>query len=155
MKQLLRKFRIVDIDVFIYRMTDFKVFSLTKISYDIQSEQYAHKTRFFIKDLDQLVHESYVYKRVYLLKSIGKIGPVIGDCFTSKAYRGQSIYPFVINSIAEKLLREDYQEVFVVVNQSNASSIKGIEKAGFCKFASIKATRWLWFYFKRQVIYYD
>lgn len=155
MKQFLRKFRIVDIDVFIYRMSDFKVFTLPGVSYDIKSEQYANKTRFYIKNLDKLIHESFVYKRVYLLKSIGKIGPVIGDCFTSKAYRGQSIYPFVINSIARNLLSKNNQEVFVVVNQSNASSIKGIEKAGFCKYASIRATRWLWFYFKRQVIYYD
>ncbi len=155
MKRLLKKLRVVRIDVYIYRMSDYTAFHLPGFTYTIQREAYGSKTRFFIKDLDVLVHESYLFERIYLLKSIRRTGPVIGDCFTNKHYRGQSIYPFVINYIAEKMLVDGCKEVFMVVNQSNISSIKGIEKAAFQKIASIKATRWLWFYLKRQVIYYD
>lgn len=155
MKRLLRKFRLIGIDVFIYHMTHYKEIDMPKFIYDIQYEKKVNKSRFFVMDKNILVHESYLFKKVFLLKSINESGPVIGDCYTNKAFRGQSIYPIVINSIAKKLLTNDYKKVFVIVNQSNMSSIKGIEKAGFSKLASIKATRWLWFYFKRRIIYFE
>ena len=153
MKQLWRKLRIINIDVFIYHMADYKVFCRPEFEYTIEQDKRHNKSRFYIKDFDTLIHESYVFKKVFLLKSIHKIGPVIGDCFTNKHYRGQAIYPVVINYMAKHLLENNSKEVFVVVNKSNKSSIKGIEKAGFDKLASIRAKRWLWFYLKRQVIY--
>ncbi|WP_191859169.1 hypothetical protein [Hanstruepera ponticola] len=155
MNRFFRKFRLVSIDVFIYHMVKYNEFQLPKFKYTIQRENIHNKTRFFIKDLNTLVHESYVFKKVFLLKSIHKNGPVIGDCFTNKQYRGQAIYPVVINYIAKHLLENNSKEVFVVVNKSNKSSIKGIEKAGFDKLASIKAKRWLWFYSKREINYFN
>ena len=54
------------------------------------------KTCYFIEDSDRVVHKSYLFSKVYLLKSINESGPVIGDCVTVKSHRGQSIYPYVI-----------------------------------------------------------
>lgn len=121
--------------------------------YEIQSEELNSKTRFYIKDLGVLVHESFLFHKVYLMRVLGKRGPVIGDCFTNKKYRGQSIYPYTINQIAQAVLKTKNKEVFIVVNSDNFNSIKGIEKAGFRKFATIEAKRWLWFYLKSQIEY--
>lgn len=154
MRKLFKKFRVVNIDVFIYRMSDYVFFNTPEFKYVILTEKLNNKTRFYIQDSDVLVHESYLYSKVFLLRTIGKNGPVIGDCVTVKKYRGQSIYPYVINQIAKQVLETNKKDVFVVVNRNNSNSIKGIEKAGFGKFASIKAKRWLWFYMKRHVDYF-
>lgn len=155
MKKIKRKFRIIDIDVFIYRMTKYVEFNLPDFKYSIEKTEKAEKIRYHINDYDRLVHESYLYSKVFLLKSIKKRGPVIGDCVTKNDYRGQSIYPYVINKIAKETLENENEEVYVIVNKDNINSIKGIEKARFEKFASIKAKRWLWFYLRRQVKYYE
>lgn len=155
MKKILRKCRVVDIDVYIYKMSDHGACDLPEFKYVILTENLKSKTRYYIKDVEVLVHESFLYPKVFLLKTLGKKGPVIGDCFTHKKYRGQAIYPYVLNYIANIVLETNEKEVYVVVNTTNSNSIKGIEKAGFSKFASIKAKRWLWFYIKRQIEYYN
>lgn len=154
MRKLLRKLRLVNIDVYVYTMSDHMVFYAPDFKYVIQKEKLKNKIRFYIRDCDILVHESYLYSKVFLLRSLGKKGYVIGDCKTNINYRGQSIYPYVINQIAKEVLNTYKEEVFVVVNKDNLNSIKGIEKAGFSKYASIYANRWLWFYTKRQVSLY-
>ena len=70
-------------------------------------------------------------------------------------YRGRSIYPQVINKIAFETLNKGIEDVFIVVNNNNIPSIKGIERAGFSKFAAIKGRRWLWFYLKKQIVYFE
>ena len=88
-----------------------------------------------------------------MLKLIKKSGPTIGDCYTRPDYRGKSIFPFVLNYITKEIFAEDKKkEVFMIVNQDNLSSIKGIEKAGFRKCASIQTKRWLWFYFDKNIV---
>lgn len=49
------------------------------------------------------------------------------------------------------LIENKIKEVFIIVNSDNRNSIQGIEKAGFKKYASIKARRWLFFYFKKEI----
>lgn len=153
-KKIIKKFRIIDIDVFIYNMDHFIDYSSPSFKYHIEKTRKKNKWCYTIKEENIVVHTSYLYDTVFLLKLVKKNGPVIGDCYTKTNYRGQSIYPQVINKIASETLKKGIQDVFIVVNQDNMSSIKGIEKAGFSKFASIKGTRWLWFYLKKQVIYF-
>ncbi len=151
MKGILRKLRIIDIDVLIYSMSAYVELKDFKLEYVILNETRANKKRFYIEENDYIIHESFLYPKVYLLRILNKKGPVIGDCFTHKKYRGQSIYPYVINQIAKNVLVTTNKEVFVIVNRVNLNSIKGIEKAGFSRFASVKARRWLWFYLDRDV----
>jgi RimJ/RimL family protein N-acetyltransferase len=155
MKKLIKRFRIIHIDAFIYKMDHFIDYNVSSFKYQIEKSRKKNKWCYTIKEGDTLVHTSYLYDSVFLLKLLKKNGPVIGDCYTNKQYRGQSIYPQVINKIAFETLKKGIQDVFIVVSPENISSIKGIEKAGFTKFASIKGTRWLWFYFKKQVIYFE
>ena len=153
-KKILKGFRIVQIDVFIYKMDRDKECNLPKFKYVLNKERLSNKWYYYVTDDDKIVHASYLFDNVFLLRLIGKRGPVIGDCFTNKQYRGQSIYPLVINSIAKETLESGVNELFIIVDQNNISSIKGIEKAGFEKLVSIRATRWLWFYFKKQIVYF-
>jgi RimJ/RimL family protein N-acetyltransferase len=135
-------------------MLNYKPFNEATPNYSIGKSNLSEgKTCYFIKDSGKVVHKSYLFSKVFLLKSIKKSGPVIGDCVTVKSHRGQSIYPYVINKIAKEVLEKDKKTVYIIVDKNNLSSIKGIEKAGFSKLASIVAKRWLWFYFKREIIY--
>jgi RimJ/RimL family protein N-acetyltransferase len=136
-------------------MDHFMSYNVPNFKYQIDKSRKKNKWCYVIKEGNILVHASYLYDTVFLLKLLKKKGPVIGDCYTNKHYRGQSIYPHVINKIALETLKKGVEEVFIVVNPENMGSIKGIEKAGFNKFASIKGTRWLWFYLKKQVIYFE
>lgn len=155
MKKLIKIFRVRHIDVLIYKIDHYIEFNAPNFSYKIEKTRIKNKWCYTIKESNIFVHVSYLYDKVFLLKLLKKVGPVIGDCYTNKQYRGQSIYPQVINRIALETLNKAIEEVFIVVDHENISSIKGIEKAGFSKFAAIKGKRWLWFYLKKQVIYFE
>ena len=152
MKKLFRRLKVVFIDVYIYKMDKYKALNINGTNYKIEKSIInKQKTRYYIKDGANLVHESYLFSNVFLLRLIKKRGPVIGDCKTIKAYRGQSIYPYVINNIAKDILAHSDNEVFIIVDKNNLSSIKGIEKSHYTRIASIEAKRWLWFYLKKNV----
>jgi len=154
MKKVLKKLKIVSIDVFIYRMKTYKPVNIEN-NYVIESTIEGNNMCYYIKDNNKIVHKSYLFSSVFLLRSINKKGPAIGDCSTISSYRGQSIYPYVINKIAKDVINNEGKEVFVIVNTNNISSIKGIEKAGFSKMATVRGKRWLWFYLKREIIYHN
>jgi RimJ/RimL family protein N-acetyltransferase len=137
-------------------MTEVNSIQLPEFGFHIQTERLPKKKKkYFITENEVFVHSSFLFNKLNILKLIQKKGPAIGDCFTNPDYRGKSIYPFVINYIAKVLLSENrIKEVFIIVNSNNRSSIRGIEKAGFKKFASIKAIRWIFFYFKKDIVMY-
>lgn len=154
MKRLLKKLKILHIDVLVYRMDVVVDYHQPEFKYTIEKHRQRNKWRYYINEGNILIHQSYLYDSIFLLQSIHKKGPVIGDCFTDENYRGQSIYPVVINTIAKEALQNNEREVFMIVNRDNINSIKGIQKAGFVIFASIICKRWLWFYPKRNIKYF-
>jgi hypothetical protein len=153
--KFLKKLKLIKIDVFIYRMIQVDMLPFD-LGFTIQKELITKdKKKYFIINNCVLVHTSCLYAKVYLLKLIKKEGPIIGDCYTHPDYRGKSIFPFVINDIAKEMFVENNKtEVFVVVNKDNLNSIKGIEKSGCKKIASIETKRWLWFYFNKNIVTY-
>lgn len=130
---------------------DFK--TLGDIGYNvIKKKKTPNKTKYKIIENEVLIHESAVYKKLFFLRIINKVGPAIGDCFTNPDYRGKSIYPLMLNKISKELLfQKKYREVFVIVDHDNINSIKGIEKAGFKLFSKIKTTRFLFFYLNTKI----
>lgn len=152
--KLLKSFKLIKIDILVYRMTKQTVLPFPDLGWKIQNETISkRKKKYFIIDKGILIHQSVLYNQVHLLKLVKKTGPVIGDCFTHTDHRGKSIYPFVIHYIANEILVENTnKEVFMIVNRDNQGSIKGIEKAGFKKYASIQTLRWLCFYFDTNLI---
>uniref|UniRef100_UPI00404AC496 hypothetical protein n=1 Tax=Gelidibacter sp. TaxID=2018083 RepID=UPI00404AC496 len=155
MKKIFKRLRTTNIDVLVYGMSHYIAFEKPDFKFNIEKQWIKKKCRYFIEDSGKLVHQSYLFEKVFLLKSIGKKGPVIGNCYTNAQYRGLSIYPFVINTIAKETLQTKAKEVFVIVNRNNINSIKGIEKAGFVIVASITGKRWLWFYLKKSIRYFN
>jgi len=149
----LKYLRIVTIDVLVYRMTKINLLQRPNVEFDIQNETLTkQKKKYFIVQNGVSVHSSILFNKLNILKLIQKKGPAIGDCYTNPDYRGKSIYPFVISNISNEMLIENkIKEVFIIVNSDNRSSIQGVEKAGFKKYASIKARRWLFFYFKKEI----
>jgi len=148
------RLRFVTIDVIIYRMIEVNIIQPPDLDFDIQKVTLPKgKKRYFITENGVSVHSSFLFNKLNILKLIHKKGPAIGDCFTNPEFRGNSIYPFVISYISNEILIENkIKEVFIIVNSDNRSSIRGVEKAGFEKFASIKARRWLFFYFNKNIV---
>ena len=73
----------------------------------------------------------------------------IYHCFTSTDARGYGIYPAVLRHICGIFKSEGLKEVYIYCMDKNITSIKGIEKAGFKRFASRGLTRILGFTFHR------
>ena len=151
-----KKLQIIEIDVFIYRITENDLTVFPDIGYTIQTETISkNKIKYFIVEKGISIHNCFLFSNIYLLGLINKKGPVLGDGFTRPEYRGKSILPFVISYIVNKMVfDENMKEVFIIINTSNLSSIAGVEKTGFKRYASITASRWLWFYFDKNIVIY-
>lgn len=149
-----KKLQIIEIDVFIYRITENDLNAIPDIGYTIQTKKISkNKKKYFIIDKGILIHICLLFDKIYLLGLIKKKGPVLGDGYTRPEYRGKSILPFVICYIVNELmLDKNKKELFAIINKSNLSSIAAVEKTGFKKFASIEAKRWLWFYFNKNIV---
>jgi predicted acetyltransferase len=152
MKKLFRYFRVKSIDILVYSMKQPTFAAFPEIPYELKSAQVEGKTKFYMEDNGKFVHCSWLFPKLNVLKIIGKSGPAIGECVTATDYRGKSIYPYVINRIANELLAgKKASEVFIIVNSDNTASINGIEKAGFTLEAKVTAKRFLLFYFGKEI----
>ena len=63
---------------------------------------------------------------IYHLPSIEEEGLEIGTAFTRQKYRGNGLYPHVIQSLIEN----KNSDIYMITKTSNISSTEGIEKAG-------------------------
>lgn len=153
MRKFSKLFKLKLIDVYVYRMQCREPFLYENFPYVVDKTKISsNRTRYYISKRDLTIHESYLYQRVFLLRLLKKSDPVIGNCYTDIRYRGQSIYPYVINYIANEVIEVIKKDVYIIVNSNNLSSIKGIEKAGFKKYAEIKAKRWLVWYHRKKIV---
>ena len=139
----------------VYQRDTPNVVDLPELEYAYHVEHnIKNQTTYRIEKDGCTIHESTVYNRLHFLGIIDKQGPTIGNCFTHNDYRGHGIYPAMLNLITNKLLVEEkVLEVFVIVDVHNTPSIKGIEKAGFTLYATVKTKRFLFFYLNQEVRY--
>lgn len=90
----------------------------------------------------ETVHTSYVVPKCFKFPMLSVNDYIIGPCFTRPDYRGQGIYPRVLEYICSHI--GNIETLFYMcVDESNLPSIKGIEKSGFKKCGSAKKTRFL------------
>lgn len=54
------------------------------------------------------------------------------DAYTFKAFRGKHIYPALITHAAQYYKNRSYTKALIFTSTTNVSSVKGIEKTGFC-----------------------
>lgn len=148
--KILRKTKIINIDVFLYEATEKTLKFNTDIEYQVIHKSENGLESYWVYDEGNVVHKSFIFKNVHLLSLLNRSGITIGNCYTNPEYRGQSIYPKIISYI----YKEKKQQTLMIVDSNNISSIKGIEKAGFKRIAHIKTKRWLIFYFNKEIRMY-
>lgn len=88
----------------------------------------------------ELVHTSYVIPKCYKFPFMSKWDYEIGPCFTYPKFRGKGIYPQILKYICSSIGTEK-SVFYMIVDETNLPSIKGIEKAGFQRCGTIKVTR--------------
>jgi hypothetical protein len=96
-----------------------------------------------LADSKRVAHVSWVFKDTRLPCQAGfDAMPVIGECFTDPAFRGQHIYPRVLAHILRDLISGGQSKTaYMLVAPDNESSIHGIERAGFVRKAHIRGIR--------------
>lgn len=75
---------------------------------------------------------------------MGKEDIFIGPCRTLPEHRGKGYYPFLLNHIVNG---NPSKNGIMIVEENNHSSIRGVEKAGFRRYARGKKT-----FLKRYII---
>ena len=151
LSKTLNAIKVKNIQVYIYKLNvdDFDN-KQKEFNYQINITKNEKREVYKLFDDNTLVHKSIVFYKVGLLKAINSKGHVIGGCFTNKKYRGKGIYPKMLNLIAQKYIHSSIP-LFIVVDQSNLSSINGIEKSGFTLHKRLKTKRILNFFLNKRV----
>lgn len=88
----------------------------------------------------ELVHTSYVVPKCYKFPFMNNCDYEIGPCFTYPKFRGNGYYPQMLKYICSSACQPN-SVFYMIVDENNISSIKGMEKAGFQKCGNIKKTR--------------
>ncbi len=85
-----------------------------------------------------ITHTSYVVGKCFKFPFLNENDYEIGPCFTHPQYRGQGIYPMVLDYITQT---KNGNHFYMLVHPTNTPSIRGIEKAGFNKIGKVKKTK--------------
>ena len=91
----------------------------------------------------RLIHTSVVMPKCLKFQYLKKGECEIGPCYTNAEYRGRGIYPCVLKHILSDYGADMY---YMTVGETNVSSIRGIEKAGFTRYGFIEKTKFFKFY---------
>ena len=65
----------------------------------------------------------------------------IASAYTIPEFRGQNIYPVVLQHILKCALEKNIRKVCITSAPKNIASVRGIEKAGFCRVGKIGGFR--------------
>lgn len=102
---------------------------------------------FYIKRDGMIVHTSCVIPKCFKFPFL-KVGEyIIGPCVTVPEFRGQGLYGRALHSIVGHPVYQD-GVFYMSVNAHNASSIRGIEKAGFRLVGKVRKTKLLKRYYR-------
>ena len=73
--------------------------------------------------------------------------PIISNCLTFPAYRGQGLYPLVLRASLQHLAAQGFSRAIITCAPDNIASVRGIEKAGFRRVKTIHSliifARWI------------
>ena len=88
----------------------------------------------------ELAHTSYVVPKCWKFPFMKKHDFEIGPCLTYSDFRGRGLYPQMLKYIVSSVGTEK-SVFYMIVDENNAASIKGIEKAGFQRCGSVRITK--------------
>ena len=100
---------------------------------------------YYVKDGDKIIHTSFVTGKSIKFDFMNEADLHIGPCITDVNYRGLGIYPKVLNTIIKDYYSTQ-KALYIIIEDSNISSIKGACKAGFSKIGKINKYRKLFIY---------
>jgi hypothetical protein len=80
----------------------------------------------------EVVSVAQVCPKNLFFRFVPKNGWHIGPCSTIKSQRGNGFYPLLLQFIVQEHPERDY---YMIIDERNISSQKGVDKAGFEKFA--------------------
>ena len=105
------------------------------------------KLFYVMNESEKLMHTSYLVPACAKFPFMNEVDYEIGPCLTYPDYRGQGIYPRVLRSICNKV-GENNSVFYMIVDEFNKSSIRGIEKAGFIRCGTVQKSKFTKRYFK-------
>lgn len=104
---------------------------------------------YYVKDEknQKIVHTSSLISKCFKFPFLKNSEYEIGPCYTVETYRGQGVYPMVLSYITAHV---ESSQFYMIVNESNSSSLRGIEKAGFQQCGTVYKTSLLKRYLKKE-----
>ena len=94
---------------------------------------------YYVKnERDVIVHKSAAIGKCFKFPFLNKNEFEIGPCYTIQEYRGLGIYPNVLKYIIKNNSSKNF---YMLVHNTNVSSIRGIEKASFRQIGYIKKNK--------------
>lgn len=135
---------------------DLKVFTPSLRSLFLKSEKIGIKTAcirllfqvmtfgkaqiYYVQSGNDIIHTSYVIPACAKFPFMDRDDLEIGPCYTYPAFRGKGIYPKVLSEICRRR-GNDTSSFYMIVDETNLPSIKGIEKAGFVRCESVQKSK--------------
>lgn len=95
---------------------------------------------YYVKSGNDIIHTSYVIPACIKFPFMDRDDLEIGSCYTYPVFRGKGIYPKVLSAICRRRAN-DTSTFYMIVDETNLPSIKGIEKAGFVKCGSVQKSK--------------
>lgn len=102
---------------------------------------------FYIRQNGEIAHTSCVIPGCFKFPFLGKGEYSIGPCVTKPEFRGRGLYGKALRSITTHPMYQD-GVFYMSVNEHNAPSIRGIEKAGFRQVGKIRKMKILKRYYR-------
>ena len=88
----------------------------------------------------EIIHTSLVVPKCWKFPFLDKDDYEIGPCITNEQYRGNGIYPQILNYIVHSHGNKN-TKFYMFVAKDNIPSIHGIEKAGFIRCGEANVTK--------------
>lgn len=93
---------------------------------------------YLLRKNEEVIHASYVIPKCSKFPFMSELDLEIGPCNTIKSYRRKGCYLHVLQNIVKKELAEQEGTFYMLVNEENIASMRGIEKAGFKRVGKVK-----------------
>lgn len=84
-----------------------------------------------------LRHDEAVFDNIFREIDFGEAG-YVGPCNTFEQFRGRNLYPYALSKIFDFIRGRGIGRVVISTRNSNTASIRGIIKAGFMPFCTVR-----------------
>jgi len=117
---------------------------LTQVLWELRCDQYDGVSDFFVhRENGRIGHISWLYYHndPNRILRLGNRECEVKFCLTFPSFRGKGLYPAALQAAQRYLKGQGYLRCFVCAKDDNASSIRGIEKAGFRRAGVVRVRK--------------